>query len=456
MVEQFRILDEELTRLPDRLRGPVVVCLLQGRTQEQAVAELGGSVRTVRRRLEEAKRLLRLRLERRGVVPAVAAGLAAGIGEATAAVPAELPGRTVATAFDFLAGGAAVSAPAAVIAKGVAMGTLARKVKLAMVSVAIGLTALGVGAAGDGAEKADGAKKPAPAVLDKSGPSEPRPLAAPGHVSLQDGWPIDVPGVTHNLGGITVTARSEAVARAIAHEVDYLHREFSSRWLGADPQRGGLRLTVKFAPVGLPGGAYWLTATTGPNNSHAVIDGQPVGGLEEVLETALRPGVMGAIVYERAGADVPVCLRFGVAAQVAAPDKQALADRTCRAFLNRGQGIPLSYLFAVRDIEKSKLRNGDVTGAFAQAYSVVRYLVSLKGERAFVRFLEVSTKRGWPAAAKEVYDIDSIDQLQAAWIDWLNTDRSRAGLPAPVGDLPSELDEEFLPRIPPVKLPGGR
>src|SRR5205814_7829462 len=84
--ELASVLDDELARLPDRLRGPVVVCLLQGRTQEQAAAELGGSVRTVRRRLDEAKRLLRARLERRGVVPAVAAGLAAGVGPAAAAV----------------------------------------------------------------------------------------------------------------------------------------------------------------------------------------------------------------------------------------------------------------------------------------------------------------------------------------------------------------------------------
>jgi RNA polymerase sigma factor (sigma-70 family) len=36
--DQFRIVDEELTRLPDRLRGPVVTCWLEGRTQDQAAA----------------------------------------------------------------------------------------------------------------------------------------------------------------------------------------------------------------------------------------------------------------------------------------------------------------------------------------------------------------------------------------------------------------------------------
>ena len=53
--ELAAVLEDELTRLPDSLRAPLVLCLLQGRTQEQAATELGGSVRTLRRRLERAK-----------------------------------------------------------------------------------------------------------------------------------------------------------------------------------------------------------------------------------------------------------------------------------------------------------------------------------------------------------------------------------------------------------------
>ena len=74
-LELAAILDDELTQLPEHLRDPIVLCFLQGQTQQQAAAELGGSVRTIRRRLDRAKALLRLRLERRGVVPAIVAGL---------------------------------------------------------------------------------------------------------------------------------------------------------------------------------------------------------------------------------------------------------------------------------------------------------------------------------------------------------------------------------------------
>jgi RNA polymerase sigma factor (sigma-70 family) len=150
MTDQFRVLDEELARLPEGLRDPVVLCLLQGRTQEQAATELGRDARTLRRRLDRAKQVLRARLERRGVIPAVAAALVTGAGSVTAAVPINLSLRTVATVFDFLTGGRAISQSVPVVlANGVAKTMIARKAMRLMAVVALGLVGLGVVAAGD-------------------------------------------------------------------------------------------------------------------------------------------------------------------------------------------------------------------------------------------------------------------------------------------------------------------
>jgi hypothetical protein len=141
-----------------------------------------------------------------------------------------------------------------------------------------------------------------------------------------------------------------------------------------------------------------------------------------------------------------------VAGLAATPDRQAVADLACRTFLDRGQGIPLSLLFDVTDLEKARLRGGDAAVGFAQAHSVVRFLVARKGEPAFVRFLELGLKQGWQSAARTVYELGTLDQLQEAWIGWMKTAASRAGLPAAPAKLPSDWDDEVLPRIPPVKL----
>ena len=80
-------LHEELARLPERLRQPVVLCYLEGRTHEQAALELSWSEATLRRRLADARDLLHSRLTRRGVAVSVAALAAAMESQAMAAVP---------------------------------------------------------------------------------------------------------------------------------------------------------------------------------------------------------------------------------------------------------------------------------------------------------------------------------------------------------------------------------
>ena len=55
-------LDCELSQLPDKWRLPLILCYLEGRTQEESASQLGWSKSTLRRRLEEARMALGLRL----------------------------------------------------------------------------------------------------------------------------------------------------------------------------------------------------------------------------------------------------------------------------------------------------------------------------------------------------------------------------------------------------------
>jgi RNA polymerase sigma factor (sigma-70 family) len=184
--EQFRALDEELARLPDHLRDPVVLCFLQGRTQDQAAAELDRCARTLRRQLERARRVLRARLERRGVVPAVAAALLAGAGAVSAIVPPGLVHRTVAVVFDFLTGGTAAARSAPVIlAKGVATTMLTRKLMLLTSAAAAALIGFGVGLAGHGppvpasTTPTPASATPAMQPAAQSAPTMPAPVQPP-------------------------------------------------------------------------------------------------------------------------------------------------------------------------------------------------------------------------------------------------------------------------------------
>jgi RNA polymerase sigma factor (sigma-70 family) len=66
------ILDDEVRKLPESLRGPILLCYIDGRTRDEAARQMGLSVATLSRRLEKGRSLLRCRLERRGIAPALA------------------------------------------------------------------------------------------------------------------------------------------------------------------------------------------------------------------------------------------------------------------------------------------------------------------------------------------------------------------------------------------------
>src|SRR5262249_59413504 len=85
--------DEELSCLPEKYRAPLVLCYLQGKTNEEAASELGRPAGSMSRLLARARELLGERLTRRGV--ALSAGvLAAAAEEGAAAVPAPLKEAT--------------------------------------------------------------------------------------------------------------------------------------------------------------------------------------------------------------------------------------------------------------------------------------------------------------------------------------------------------------------------
>jgi RNA polymerase sigma factor (sigma-70 family) len=93
------MLDEEVDRLPEHYRAPIVLCYFEGRTNEEAARELGRPVGTILSRLARARACLRRRLTARGL--ALPAGLlaAAGTGSISrAAVPPAFVSAAIETA----------------------------------------------------------------------------------------------------------------------------------------------------------------------------------------------------------------------------------------------------------------------------------------------------------------------------------------------------------------------
>ncbi|MCI0538695.1 MAG: sigma-70 family RNA polymerase sigma factor [Verrucomicrobiales bacterium] len=159
--ELREVLDEELSRLPENLRLPLILCYLEGRTQDESARELGWSKITLRRRLDEARELLGCRLKSRDL--AWSAALSAALLSDSIASAAPAPGliaSTVGAMSEVVAGKtvtAVASAQIASLVEGVLKTMYLSKLKTAMLMLVCGLLVIGAGlahlVAGSGAKR---------------------------------------------------------------------------------------------------------------------------------------------------------------------------------------------------------------------------------------------------------------------------------------------------------------
>lgn len=141
------VLHEELNRLPEKYRAPMVLCYLQGKTNEEAAKLLAWPIGTVKGRLARARERLRKGLLRRGVTLSAGVLTAALTPDASSgAVPAALVEATVRSALLLVAAGpvatAGISVSVAALTKGVLQTMLLTRL-ITVGGIVVGMTLLG-------------------------------------------------------------------------------------------------------------------------------------------------------------------------------------------------------------------------------------------------------------------------------------------------------------------------
>jgi RNA polymerase sigma factor (sigma-70 family) len=159
------IVHQELARLPEKYRAPLVLCYLQGKRQDEAEQELGWPHGKLRSMLERARDLLRKRLLQRGLGPSAVLCLSVGLDQTlTAAPPRALLFGAARAAVSWTTGtpAGAVSAQVASLAEGMVLALSKTKIALAF-SGLLAVAALGFGACPE-VDLPDSARGNAPVV----------------------------------------------------------------------------------------------------------------------------------------------------------------------------------------------------------------------------------------------------------------------------------------------------
>jgi RNA polymerase sigma factor (sigma-70 family) len=181
------VIHQEIDRLPDRYRRPVVLCYLEEMTYQQAATALQWSEATTRGRLAKARELLRARLTRRGVAIAIGGLSLAGASSSLAAtVPAALLQATVRAARHVALGEVAVvSASTITLVRQAARAMMIARLKAAAAALLVvaTLTGLASGLAASGMKGDD----PRPADSPRVAAVGPAPLTPAGQAKAGAG-----------------------------------------------------------------------------------------------------------------------------------------------------------------------------------------------------------------------------------------------------------------------------
>jgi RNA polymerase sigma factor (sigma-70 family) len=222
------VLDQELSRLPDRYRVALVLCDLEGHTRKAAAELLGWREGTVSSRLARARALLAKRLTRHGLLFSgglLATALAA---QGASAAPLALVSATVTVGLAFAAGPGtaatgAIPASVAALTEGVLQAMWLTKLKFAalvivLVAALVGLTGV-LDFENTPAHAATIPAAPADGLVLQKKPGEPAAVEIHGVVRAIDGKKITL-AVAPAKKGDPAEERTFELAKAVKVQID--------------------------------------------------------------------------------------------------------------------------------------------------------------------------------------------------------------------------------------------
>jgi RNA polymerase sigma factor (sigma-70 family) len=439
-------LEEELHRLPEKHRAALVLCYLEGKTNEQAAHLLGCPRGSMAARLDQAREGLREVLAQRGFVAPAAALAAALASVAQAAVPLPLVDSTVRAvlwvARGDASGATAVSAGALALARRTIRATVLSRIKVA------GALLLAVAMLATGATMLlQAGPQAGPLAEQQTRPAESREAASDqrgnavqsynqAFIALRRGFkPVGEKKLRQECLTMPLNAEAREVVTRAAYALRMMHRGAALRrcdW-GIDLERG---IELSFTPGDA---AQALSSLACVRARFRFEEGKTTEAIDDVLAAlALARHVSrdGTLDSLWAGADIEQ--RIG---ELLALHLRKLDDRTLRDLKKRLDALPAGGSVARATLRMEENLLNWIVGEVKEA----------KDPEALLAFLsQVCGDKGQPPEKRRAVGRAFLDEcggtakgvLQYAQEMHRSTEQRAKKLDLPPGQVQKEWDRE--------------
>lgn len=220
-------------------------------------------------------------------------------------------------------------------------------------------------------------------------------------------------GARSSTPNFVVETADPRLAQQIAQAAEQYRHDLAVQWLGrAMPNWSSpCVMTVQLGPHLGPGGATTFVFDRGEVFGWRMTI---QGSAQRVLDSVLPHEVTHMILASHFRRPVPRWADEGAATTAEHNSEKQKHQRMLVQFLQTGRGISFSQMFAMVDYPP------DVMPLYAQGYSLVEYLIQMRGYPAFMEFLTDGMNDGhWSSAIARHYSIQNLGTLQNQWLNWV-------------------------------------
>ena len=226
-------------------------------------------------------------------------------------------------------------------------------------------------------------------------------------------------GASHRTPNFIIRTASPQYAVQVGETAEKFRRELAVAWIGKEMPNWSAPcvMTVEAGPNLGAGGATSFVFDKGEVFGWRM---SIQGSHERILDSVLPHEITHMVFASHFRSPLPRWADEGGATSVEHPSELARHREMLVRFLKTGRGIAFNQMFAMTEYP------ADVMPLYAQGYSLVNYLIQMKGRRAYVAFLGDGLQSdNWGEAISRHYGISNIGSLQNAWLAWV-----RQGSPA--------------------------